>query len=337
MRWRRSSARRPARSACARTSPPRTCRCCRRCRRQAPRDTIVCSAADFPSMIYLFRAQEALGYRLRRRSPPRRRQRGPRAHRRGHRRSHRARRRLARAVPLVVHPRPAPRSSSGPARVGAPVVLDLYQAAGIIPVDVSALGVDFAAGGCLKWLVRRTGQRVPLHAARSARVGPAALHRLGLASAAVRLRHRRLRAARRPAAHADGDAGDPGVLRRAARAPAAGRRSASTRIRATSRRADPAPARAGVDHHGFRTVASRDPARLAGTVAVDVPDARRRRPHAQRPRHRRGLPSRGRHPRRPARLQHAGGGRARDGRRWPRSCGRGTTCRTPRSSRQSSR
>ena len=29
-----------------------------------------------------------------------------------------------------------------------------------------------------------------------------------------------------------------------------------------------------VDQHGFRTVASRDPARLAGTVAVDVPDAR---------------------------------------------------------------
>ena len=51
-----------------------------------------------------------------------------------------------------------------------------------------------------------------------------------------------------------------------------------------------------VDHHGFRTVASRDPARLAGTVAVDVPDARARCPHAQRPRHRRGLPSWRRHP-----------------------------------------
>src|SRR5262245_4604442 len=29
------------------------------------RDTIVCSAEDFPSLIYLFRAHEALGYRLR--------------------------------------------------------------------------------------------------------------------------------------------------------------------------------------------------------------------------------------------------------------------------------
>ncbi len=37
-------------------------------------------------------------------------------------------------------------------RVGAHVVLDLFQAAGSIPVDVRALGVDFAVGGVLKWL-----------------------------------------------------------------------------------------------------------------------------------------------------------------------------------------
>src|SRR6202008_557842 len=36
--------------------------------------------------------------------------------------------------------------------VGASVILDTYQSAGIIPVDVAALGVDFAVGGCLKWL-----------------------------------------------------------------------------------------------------------------------------------------------------------------------------------------
>jgi kynureninase len=30
-----------------------------------------------------------------------------------------------------------------------------------------------------------------------------------------------------------------------------------------------------VDEHGYRTVASRDPERLAGTVAVDVPEAAR--------------------------------------------------------------
>ncbi len=36
--------------------------------------------------------------------------------------------------------------------VGAHVILDGYQSAGIIPVDVTALGVDFFVGGCLKWL-----------------------------------------------------------------------------------------------------------------------------------------------------------------------------------------
>lgn len=37
-------------------------------------------------------------------------------------------------------------------RVGAHVILDLFQAAGTIPVDVRALGADFAVGGVLKWL-----------------------------------------------------------------------------------------------------------------------------------------------------------------------------------------
>ena len=37
-------------------------------------------------------------------------------------------------------------------RVGALVLLDLYQGLGTIPTDVQALGADFAVGGCLKWL-----------------------------------------------------------------------------------------------------------------------------------------------------------------------------------------
>lgn len=37
-------------------------------------------------------------------------------------------------------------------RVGARVVLDIYQAAGTIPVDLEALAVDFAVGGSVKWL-----------------------------------------------------------------------------------------------------------------------------------------------------------------------------------------
>jgi kynureninase len=36
--------------------------------------------------------------------------------------------------------------------VGAHVVLDAYQSAGTVPLDVAALNVDFAVGGSVKWL-----------------------------------------------------------------------------------------------------------------------------------------------------------------------------------------
>jgi kynureninase len=36
--------------------------------------------------------------------------------------------------------------------LGAHVVLDAYQSAGIVPLDVAALNVDFAVGGSVKWL-----------------------------------------------------------------------------------------------------------------------------------------------------------------------------------------
>lgn len=36
--------------------------------------------------------------------------------------------------------------------VGAKVMADLYQSAGTVPVDVRDLGLDFAAGGSVKWL-----------------------------------------------------------------------------------------------------------------------------------------------------------------------------------------
>jgi kynureninase len=35
---------------------------------------------------------------------------------------------------------------------GAYVVLDCYQSAGVVPLDVTSLGVDFACGGSVKWL-----------------------------------------------------------------------------------------------------------------------------------------------------------------------------------------
>ena len=37
-------------------------------------------------------------------------------------------------------------------RVGARVILDVYQAAGTVPMHLEALGVDFAVGGSVKWL-----------------------------------------------------------------------------------------------------------------------------------------------------------------------------------------
>ena len=36
--------------------------------------------------------------------------------------------------------------------VGALVLLDVYQSAGVLPLDVAAWGVDFAVGGTIKWL-----------------------------------------------------------------------------------------------------------------------------------------------------------------------------------------
>jgi kynureninase len=40
---------------------------------------------------------------------------------------------------------------------GAHVVLDAYQSAGVVPLDVTALDVDFAVGGSVKWLLGGPG------------------------------------------------------------------------------------------------------------------------------------------------------------------------------------
>lgn len=41
--------------------------------------------------------------------------------------------------------------------VGAYIVADIYQSAGIVPLDVTKLGVDFATGGSVKWLLGGPG------------------------------------------------------------------------------------------------------------------------------------------------------------------------------------
>ncbi len=59
--------------------------------------------------------------------------------------------------------------------VGARVCLDVYQSAGVLPLEIEAWGADFAVGGCLKWLCGGPGNgflyvREDLHAALEPRV-----------------------------------------------------------------------------------------------------------------------------------------------------------------------
>ncbi len=42
-------------------------------------------------------------------------------------------------------------------QVGAMIIADLYQSAGIVPLDVGALNLDFATGGSVKWLLGGPG------------------------------------------------------------------------------------------------------------------------------------------------------------------------------------
>ena len=235
-----------------------------------PRDTIVCTAADFPSVIYQLRAQQALGFRLR----------IVEAESDFTVQESRVVDAIDERTALVavshvlfrssfaIDPRPIVERAHA---VGAPVMLDCYQSAGIIPVDVTALGVDFATGGCLKWLCGGPGNAFlyarPDVLARRA----ATLHGMVLASRAVRLRHRRVRPppdARRL------QNGTPAIPAYYAALPGLRimREIGIDRIRAASQSLTTALL-AEVDRRGFASVAPRDPARLSGTVAVNVPDA----------------------------------------------------------------
>jgi kynureninase len=236
------------------------------------RDTIVCTAGDFPSMVYQFRAQQALGFRLRV-VPARSDFTVDEA-------------RVVDAIDdrtalvalshvlfrssFIVDPRPIVERAR---QVGAPVMLDLYQAAGIIPVDLTALGVDFAAGGCLKWLCGGPGN--------------AFLYTRPDRLTEVRPRLTGWFSHPQPFAfdleHADPPAdarrmmnGTPAIPAYFAALP--GLRVVAAvgidRIREASGILTRA-LRDAVDARGFQSVAPRDPSRLAGTIAVNVPDADR--------------------------------------------------------------
>lgn len=156
--------------------------------------------------------------------------------------------------------------------VGAVVVLDTYQSAGIIPVDVTALDVDFAVGGCLKWLCGGPGNaflytRPDLLATLRPRLTGWFAHRAPFDFDTGPLEPR-------------GDAmrmmsGTPAIP--AYYAAIAGLEIVAAvgvdRIRAKSKRMTSRLIEL-IDEKGWPCSVSRDPERVAGTVALAVPDAR---------------------------------------------------------------
>ena len=234
------------------------------------RKRIVCSAMDFPSMIYLYRAQQAAGFELR--IVP--------AESDLTVSTERMLDAIDDTTAVVAFSHVLFRTSyimdadaiaRRARQVGAMTMLDTYQSAGIIPVDVESLGVDFAVGGCLKWLCGGPGNAflytrpdllkdaTPAFTGWLSREHPFDFDIEGsdLRSDAMRMMN-----------------GTPSIP--SYYAALAGLDIINTvgveRIREASR-AMTARLLALVDRYGFSSAASRDPERLAGTIAVDVPDA----------------------------------------------------------------
>ena len=152
---------------------------------------------------------------------------------------------------------------------GAHVILDCYQSAGIVPLDVSALDVDFAVGGSVKWLCGGPGnawlyvrpdlaQRfTPTATGWQAHAQPFAFaEEMEYARGAARF----LTGTPNPAAHYAATAGydlveEIGVPRIRARS------LELTELLLTL-----------ADEHGFEALTPRDPARRGGTVTLAVPE-----------------------------------------------------------------
>jgi kynureninase len=224
------------------------------------RTRIVCSAMDFPSMIYLYRAQAAAGFTLH--VVP--------AERDLTVQTERMIAAIDETTAVVAFSHVLFRTSY---IMDAAAILDTYQSAGIIPVDVAALGVDFATGGCLKWLCGGPGNAFLY--TRSDRLASARPSFTGW------LAHRQPFGfdvndddRRDDALHMmNGTPAIPAYYAALAGLDIINALGVGA-IRARSR-AMTARLLAHVDAHGFSSAASRDPGRLAGTVAVDVPEAAR--------------------------------------------------------------
>jgi kynureninase len=152
---------------------------------------------------------------------------------------------------------------------GAYVVLDAYQSAGAVPLDVTTLGVDFAVGGSVKWLCGGPG-------AGWLYVRPDLIERLEPSVTGWQA-HARPFAFEPELEYADGIArfltGTPNVPALYACAPGYDliEEIGVDRIRAnslqqTQRLID------GADARGFDVRSPREPERRGGTVTVHVPD-----------------------------------------------------------------
>lgn len=154
--------------------------------------------------------------------------------------------------------------------VGALVMLDAFHAVGVVPVDVKRTGADFLTGGVLKWLCGGPGGGFLYVAPEvSARVRPAFT---GWQA------HARPFAFDDEMQYASGAwrwlNGTPSIpsLFAAIEGPRLVRRAGVEAIRAKSMR-QTARVVALADDRGYRVTAPRDPARRGGTVAIDVPNA----------------------------------------------------------------
>jgi kynureninase len=154
--------------------------------------------------------------------------------------------------------------------VGALVSLDAYHSVGVIPVDVQTSGVDFLAGGVLKWLCGGPGGCF-LYAS------PAMSERLAPALTGWQA-HKRPFAFDTAMDPADGIwrwlGGTPTVpsLYAATEGPRILHEAGMANIRAKSLR-QTAMLVDLADARGYKLTAPRDPARRGGTIAFDVPQA----------------------------------------------------------------
>ena len=155
-------------------------------------------------------------------------------------------------------------------RVGARVVLDVYQSAGTLPLDVTALGVDFAVGGTLKWLCGGPGNAFLYVRPDLAHLAPRLTGWLGHAEPFA-FEPPPIRRATSPFRFLNGTPSIPSLYA-ALEGLRIVREVGVARIREHSLRlTDRLLGRS--DDAGFPSITPRDPARRGGTVAVDPPDA----------------------------------------------------------------